>query len=163
MLCVSFVCFVFLNKCPSILANGLYCELICGLCFTADSDQNVLRKGLQVTVVVWSPFANGALTSGDLTYKRNTGVATYMVAMETTCCKWRPSQTWCGRHLVTMATLLVQMATTCKSEKSFLVAIWSPWRPTGTNGDIRRSDYKWATQNITPHNTSSLFSNSLNS
>jgi hypothetical protein len=108
---VCFFCLLcFSNKCPFILASCVYCELICVLCFTADSDQNALGKGLQVTVAVWSPFANSDLISGDLTYKKIQG---------------RHLQ---GRH----GDQMMQMATFIRPD---VVAMRSPWRPTNANGD----------------------------
>jgi hypothetical protein len=57
VVCFSFVCFVFLNKCPSILDSGLKYELICGFCFIA-GDENTFRRGPQVRVAIWSLFAH---------------------------------------------------------------------------------------------------------
>ena len=116
-------CFVFLNKCPSILDSGSKYELICGFCFIADDEihpEEDLKSG--------SPFGRSLHASGDLTYMKVSGVATYMVAMATHMLQMATFAIRYGRHLVAMATSLVQMATTCKHQ----ISSWSPF---GRHGD----------------------------
>ena len=103
--CVSFVCLVFLI---SVL---LFLLVVCivSLCVYCDSLQilikNALGKGFQVTVAIWSPFANS-----DLTYKENLG-------SPFTRSPWRPNDA--NSDLI----------------RPDRVAMRSPWRPPNANGD----------------------------
>ena len=76
IVCFSFVCFVFLNNCPAILDIGLKYELICGFCFIADVE-------ILSPEVFWSgsPLGRYLHASGDLTYMKDSEVATYMVTI----------------------------------------------------------------------------------
>jgi hypothetical protein len=75
-----------------------------------------------------SPFGRSLHANGDLTYMKDSEVATYMVAMATHMLQMATFVIRYGRHLVARATLLVQMATTCKHE----ISSWSPF---GRHGD----------------------------
>ena len=158
IVCFSFVCFVFLNKCPAILDSGLKYELICGFCFVADDE--LLRAE-----VFWSgsPLGRYLHASGDLTYMKDSEVATYMVAMAT--------------HMLQMATFVHQVWSpfgrhgdlTCTSgdhmqtQNFLLVAIWSPWRPRSTSGDIGRFFIRMLLKHNAAQHTTLSSQNSLNS
>ena len=122
-MCFSFVCFVFLNNCPAILDIGLKYELICGFCFIADVE-------ILSPEVFWSgsPLGRYLHASGDLTYMKDSEVATYMVAMATYMLQIATLGIRCGRQLVAMATSLVQVATTCNDQNC-------SWSPLGRHGD----------------------------
>jgi hypothetical protein len=131
-----------------------------------------------------SPFGRSLHTNGDLSYMKNSEVATYMVARATHMLQMATFVIRYGRHLVARATLLVQMATfvirygrhlvaratslvqmatTCKQE----ISSWSPFGRQSDRGHKwrhRAFTYKGCSSNITPHtHNSPLFSNSLNS
>ena len=123
IVCFSFVCFVFLNNCPAFLDIGLKYELICDFCCIA---------GVEILspVVFWSgsPLGRYLHTSGDLTYMKDSEVATYKVAMATYMLQMATLSIRCGRHLVAIATSLLQVATTCNHQNC-------SWSPLGRHGD----------------------------
>ena len=108
---------------PKCLDSCLQYELICGFCFIADDE-------IHSTEVIWSgsPLGRYLHASGDLTYMKDSEVATYMVAMATHMLQMATFAIRYGRHLVAMATSFVQMATTCKHQIS-------SWLPYGRHGN----------------------------